>query len=361
MKLFIAAILTIVPLGAAVGQAPPALRVSPLPGAQGIEWVSVSAMAVSRSGVVAVADATDRQVVLFPVGARPPMRIGRKGEGPGEFESIAVVGWHTDSLWVRDQRKLSLFSPSGQFIRQIPIPSPQLVLPGREPERLLGGDVLALGADNQMLELVTTRGQALVVGTVGPSGLLNRAALSIEPPKCPGQGVPGAVRMPFCTKPLVSASASGRWIASVVLASRAAGRVAMSVTVTDEAGTVRWAQKLDFAEVPISRQYADSIRGVMAGYQGTPPELAAKIRAAEMSTFFPPVTDVLVGPDGEVWLRVQIAPNAFVWQRHDGTGRVIGRASVSPRLELHAVAGTTAWGVMRDADDVPQVVRAVWP
>ena len=163
------------------------------------------------------------------------------------------------------------------------------------------------------------------------------------------------------TKPLVSASANGRWIASVVLASRAAGRVAMNVTVTDEAGTVRWAQKLDFAEVPISRQFADSIRGVIAGYRGTPPDLAAKIRAAEMSTFFPPVTGVLVGPDGELWLRVRTAPNGFVWQRHDGTGRMIGRASASPRLELQAVAGITAWGVMRDADDVPQVVCAVWP
>jgi hypothetical protein len=361
MNAFLAAILVIAPLGTLAGQAPPALRTSTLPGADGVDWVSVASIAVSRSGVVAVAEGADRQVVLFPVGARAPMRIGRKGEGPGEFESIAVIGWHADSFWVRDQRKLSLFSPSGQFIRHIPIPSPQLALPGREPERLLGGIVLALGADDQMVQLLTTRGQALVVGTVGRSGVLNRAAMTIEPPKCPGQGVPGAVRMPFCTKPLVSASASGRWIASVVLASRAAGRVAMNVTVTDEAGTARWAQKLDFAEVPISRQYADSIRGVIAGYQGTPPELAAKVRAAEMSTFFPPVTDVLVGKDGELWLRVRVAPDGFVWQRHDGTGRMIGRASASPRLELQAVAGSTAWGVMRDADDVPQVVRAVWP
>ena len=361
MKLFIAATLTLAPLSALMGQSPQPLRVVPWPGAEGVDWVSAGAMAVSRAGIVAVAEGADWQVVLFPVGGRAPTRIGRKGEGPGEFESIGRIGWHADSLWVRNQRKLSLFSPSGQFIRDIPIPSPQLALPGREPERPLAGDVLALGAGDQMLQLVTTRAQAIVVGTIGPSGLLNRAAMTIEPPKCPGQDVPGAIRMPFCTKPLVSAPANGRGIASVVLASRAAGRGAMNVTVTDEAGTVRWAQKLDFAEVPISREFADSIRGVIAGYRGTPPDLAAKIRAAEMSTFFPPVTDVLVGPDGELWLRVRTAPNGFVWQRHDGTGRMIGRASASPRLELQAVAGITAWGVMRDADDVPQVVRAVWP
>lgn len=361
MKLCFTAILTIAPLSALLGQSPPPLRVSPLPGAERIEWVSAGAMAVSRAGVVAVAEGGDRQVVLFPAGGREPIRIGRKGEGPGEFQSIGRIGWNADSLWVRNQRKLSLFSSTGQFIRDVPIPSPQLALPGREPERLLDGDVLSLGTGDQMLQLVTTRAQARVVGTVGSSGLLNRAAMLIEPPKCPGQDVPGAIRMPFCTKPLVSASPTGRWIASVVLASRAAGRVAMNVTVTDQVGAVRWAQKLDFVEVPISRHFADSIRGVMAGYQGTPPELAAKIRAAEMATFFPPVTDLLVGPDGELWLRVRIAANDFVWQRHDGTGRMVGRASASPRLELQAVSGSTAWGVMRDADDVPQVVRAVWP
>ena len=97
--------------------------------------------------------------------------------------------------------------------------------------------------------------------------------MTIEPPKCPGQDGAGAIRMPFCQDALVLASGNSRWIASVVLASRAAGRVAMNVTVTDEAGTVRWAQKLDFAEVPISREFADSIRGVIAGYRGTPPQL----------------------------------------------------------------------------------------
>jgi len=59
--------------------------------------------------------------------------------------------------------------------------------------------------------------------------------------------------------------------------------------------------------------------------------------------------------------KFELKDGSTLFLHPDGTGRMIGRASASPRLELQAVAGITAWGVMRDADDVPQVVRAVWP
>lgn len=43
-----------------------------------------------------------REVMVFTPEGDLVRRIGREGDGPGEFRSPGTVGWHGDTLWVID-------------------------------------------------------------------------------------------------------------------------------------------------------------------------------------------------------------------------------------------------------------------
>ena len=78
-----------------------------------------------------------------------------------------------------------------------------------------------------------------------------------------------------------------------------------------------------------------------------------------MPDAYPPVTALVPGADGSVWLRREIPPGADValWDVVDSDGAVVAavRAPVSLRV-LHA-DGTRVWGTLTDEMDVPSVVR----
>jgi hypothetical protein len=45
--------------------------------------------------------------------------IGRRGEGPGEFQMPRYLGWHGDSLWVSDASlsyRISFFDDGGRYL-----------------------------------------------------------------------------------------------------------------------------------------------------------------------------------------------------------------------------------------------------
>ena len=69
---------------------------------------------------VLLADDDVMQILRIDSTGRVTQRIGRKGGGPGEFMSISWMGSSAgDSIYVWDgnQRRLSVFSPAGAFVR----------------------------------------------------------------------------------------------------------------------------------------------------------------------------------------------------------------------------------------------------
>jgi hypothetical protein len=57
---------------------------------------------VDRDGQVFVYEAMDRQIRVYDSEGRPVRRIGRQGEGPGEFGWVARLGVVGDTVWVCD-------------------------------------------------------------------------------------------------------------------------------------------------------------------------------------------------------------------------------------------------------------------
>ncbi len=93
--------------------------------------------AIDGEGHVHLAEASDCTIKVFGVDGRFFRAIGRKGQGPGEFERISFLGFGPDGrLLVTDShaRRTSLFDPEGDFIGSYQwttnISVPDLVLDG---------------------------------------------------------------------------------------------------------------------------------------------------------------------------------------------------------------------------------------
>jgi hypothetical protein len=89
----------------------------------------------TADGMLVVADGGTRQLRWFALDGTPVRAAGRQGEGPGEFTgSLALVPWAGDTVAVADRgnRRLSLLSPTGEFLRAITeTPSDTSTLPWR--------------------------------------------------------------------------------------------------------------------------------------------------------------------------------------------------------------------------------------
>ena len=64
--------------------------------------VSIRWMGVAGDGTIAVLQGQDSGVRFFDSSGNDLGLVGRKGEGPGEFQWPAQAGWIGDTLWVND-------------------------------------------------------------------------------------------------------------------------------------------------------------------------------------------------------------------------------------------------------------------
>ena len=83
---------------------------------------SISGIAVDESGNLFLADNSEAVVHAYDPDGNYRFRIGRRGEGPGEFNSTYQPTLHNGDLYVLDiqQQRVSLFNPyDGSFIKNI--------------------------------------------------------------------------------------------------------------------------------------------------------------------------------------------------------------------------------------------------
>lgn len=87
-------------------------------------------VALSRSGRIVVADDQNHNVVVFGPSGRYVGTMGRKGQGPGEFESpwkVAVDAQDSVFVWDASLARISVFSPDLRFRRSFAVPPQWLV------------------------------------------------------------------------------------------------------------------------------------------------------------------------------------------------------------------------------------------
>jgi hypothetical protein len=121
-----------------------------------------------------------------------------------------------------------------------------------------------------------------------------------------------------------------------------------------------------FSPVPVEQRTVDSIIDVFADDMD---ELYASMDEArgivrdslKPPAFYPPVTDIVFGTDGAIWLaREGLATPPFDARRYDvidAAGRPAGWLRLRRPGKIMAATATDVWVVELDADDVPTLLR----
>lgn len=333
-----------------------ALRITPLSAGGEVDVSASGFAAVSTLGTVIVAQPNDHRFLIFRQDSLA-RGVGRRGSGPGEFESVGSLGWMADTIWVAGRNSISLFTEAGVFLRVTQLPMSIFTVAKGDSGRFLRTSVFALRADGSVMLEGRNGAGDLVVGWATRDGEMRMPITKLPATICPGGA---GIRLPFCTRSVVAAAPDGGRIVAANLVGRRTGQLKVELVATEMSGRIAWRTVVDVSEIPITRRIADSIRGEIAGYRGTPPELAAKIRVTPMAEHFPPVEQLMVGREGGIWLRIRTGLTTSRVRRYDRFGKLLGEAEFPPRLRLLAADAGRAWGILSDYDDLPTLVRVEW-
>ena len=326
----------------------------------------IGSVAVGPGGILAINQGQDRQVRLFSVDGKPVATIGRRGGGPGEFQSPRRPFWRGDTLWVGDAtlNRLSAFDRNGKFLLAIPLPAafgPQMVAP--DGRRFVQPQFVTRNADGT-IGLVAhllggDRGKSrpwLIV--INPDGALKRIGAELPGDDCIRQvGGASEVVIPYCPRALNGDSPQlGITVSAVTIMN---GGQAARFQVTARRAT---------GEVIYSRDYLVPVRRITAAEVAElreddpkhprPPEVLAFIRRSPIPDAHPPFVGVKVAPDGSAWfIRPHAIDGHYEYFGIDPTGTPIGRIRVQTESALVWANRDVAWVVERDGDGLETLVR----
>jgi len=306
--------------------------------------------------------------------------IGRRGAGPGEFNSVLLLGLHRDSLWAMDPGlvRLTLMPRRGSGAVTVPFGNNAVTAASTARPRSRNGMPAAMFPDGSLLVQEVVRDSASPVGEESHSFLF-RTARSLEILDTVARfsmahsGMrfiyrdgESLYRQPFGDDALYAASSDG---SVLVMVTRDASRQRSGGTFTVTAwrgGKERlFSRGISYDAMRLPRAVVDSVVDRFARPPGrdtpsTPVTEDSIRRRLFRPTYYPPVEEVKVSRNGEVWLKVRFADSPkgvgdwLVLSRH---GFALNRVALPASFRLLEVNRKTAWGTEGDVLDVPLLVR----
>src|SRR5690606_27025066 len=80
-------------------------------------------------------------------------------------------------------------------------------------------------------------------------------------------------------------------------------------------------------------------------------------RDAYIPSLYPPLSGLVIGYDGSLWLRLRDTEAGRPYLILDALGEAAGTVLVSKRFVIHRADGEHVWGIESDEFDVQSVVR----
>jgi hypothetical protein len=340
-------------------------------------FAEVGEIEVDQANRVWVFDYQSNRLFLFDSAGALVRRIGRQGAGPGEFASgsgLTVLGDTGLAVWDPRNARISFFTASGDFRTSWPTPGgfftsnglltdasnalylKRPVTPPREGDILGRMGLVRLkegGAFGDSLLPVDLPVQRETYVSVSPSGNSRSASSSSFAPNYYWDWHPGGHFV---------AAHGGRF------------EIIVERTAPDKPIVIRRSG----GSVPIPPDERDdekaritwSMKNTNPSWTWTGPDIP-ETKA--------PLTGITVTRDGNIWARVaapsemipdaELAPQRekappirryrtpAVYEVFAGNGRFLGRVALPPRTTLSQADGEFVWGISRDSDDLPAVVR----
>lgn len=308
----------------------------------------------------------------------PAGSIGRKGEGPGEFDLPVRMGFFGDSLWVWDVRayRMSYFDPEGELLGSV---SPTVDFGGPDavpprPDRPLrdGTFVGSVPAASHLIATGEHTESPYVHMDADGNPLARIWAMPYEPRDVfaimGGDGGGGAFSsQPFDDGYSVSVGDDGL----LVLERRAwtgEGEAAVRVTKIGLDGDTLLHASVPYEPVPLPAERFDSAAGALAERwsDDSGPFSASESEVREAMyrpSYLPAVRGVTQAEDGTIWLRrydpveTETGERMGEWWILDAGGAPLARALTPAGVSLRVIGGDTVWGIESDELGVQYIVR----
>jgi hypothetical protein len=328
-------------------------------------------LAAAADGMLYVLDHGQQEVRVFDGRGRHVRTFGGEGAGPGEFLGATRIGWRGDSLWVADpvQLRVTWFGRDGRVLRtdgpamraaQGYAPAvPQAVL--ADGSSLVIPSMLEAGVDAPS----PARVPILRIPSGGRADTLAWQTLRNRMLRFGMGGRYMSLVQPWDDSPLVAAAPDG---SAVIFVERAAATRRdegfFRVTRLNARGDTVYSRQFRYVPVAVPSGWRGQWTGDMAariakpGSGLQPRDVAAAMdRALYVPGFMPPITDVVAGRDGSVWIRREQPGATATWHVLDARGLIEANVRMPGDLQLAEARRTNVWGVTYDSLEVPYVHR----
>ncbi len=320
-------------------------------------------MANGPRGLIAAGDYSSRSILVFDERGRLISRFGKSGRAPGEFQHLASIGFHGDSVWGADpvSQRVTLFALKDGGVRTYsPTLNPNPRLVRMRPIGLLAnGSVFA----------VTTPPPGLLADrathylSVSSSGSTADTLLSSITPafwRLPGtrEQLAGQAQLsqPFLPATRFRVSSNGAFIVSAVARGESRGKsslVDVHLRSTTGQHVFRRTLTIQAGRVPPS-----SIDSVLVVARMIRPIKVAELRKTLIvPEIMPPLARVYVSSSGSVVLQLQPGGPTIRYVALNARGDSVGTFTLPRSFEARLAVEGALWGVERDEDDVPTIVR----
>jgi hypothetical protein len=335
------------------------------------DLVRIGALAVAPEGSVAITQPQDRVVRYFGPGGEVLGQVGREGQGPGEFTGMGRMGWVHDTLWVFDpsQQRLTLISPERAFVRTVSnLPDavrPMTADAGRFPEfpnaYLYGVRPdwslwMLAGLDVNQVVPEPFRGRLSMVQASLEGEILDMI-LQLPPDEAANLGTAGgeSAGLPFGNRPGFAVAADSRLAAYAMASLEGEDAGTFALSVFGATGAEAFTRRYEFDAEPIPTAVADSTLDALASRM-TSPDLADAIRRSPVPRFYSPITELLIGIDGTLWVQMRDTAEGRPYYVAAADGTPLGTLLVPRNTRIGAAERNRIWAIVRDDLGVESLV-----
>ena len=313
-------------------------------------------------GRMVVVDGGSRQLRFFDAQGRLTGRVGRKGEGPGEFEDpilVELIGLDSLLVWDRYLRRFQYFSEDGRFSRTLVL-TDRWPAGGRPPQGAVGGRMLV--DERESSWLVPAPQQTRGPKETGVNLMWYDPASGSRVPIAAytvtrdfifiGPGRPPILdHIPFTVFPAAAVTASGGFLTD--------GK-SFEIRDYDFTGELRRILRINLPGRPVSEAMAEE--WLESESSGQPPGTSVRdqiLRSMPLPDTLPAFESLLTDEMGFVWAKIYDwdTDNPQRWVVFDHEGPALGTIETPPGLEVGWVGPDAIIGVCKDEFDVEHVCR----
>jgi len=329
---------------------------------------SISDLEIGDDGSIYVAQSSEGLIRVFGADGVFRKRIGRLGVAPGEFRSIARLGWKGDTLWVYDPTpsRWTYFRADGALLEAHAVYGPMLDTSTRptQPERMLADGTLIgtpfLQRDVRQTALLHIDRDGNLLGSLSTISTI----AYVEVPFLVG----GSRAAMQAWNPVESHSL---WTVSpidtsVVIVHRPLPSSSRQTTFVVEkvklSGEAMFRKEFTYTPLPTTndhypRAMAPFVQD-LSRFMDASTAARTLRNAITLPPYQAPITYLVAGSDGTTWLRREnLEPGNAVWWVLDERGAQIATLDLPTGATIMRANREMAWVTELDDLDIPYVIR----